>query len=152
MVTIENEIERLLEKRENLLKDKESNRLQIWICEQEIFTYTHLYDTLSELMLIKRKNIESYLSLIDYRRSSKTFTWPGLTSGYGHILPMIDHLQEEYDEMNIQAEKSEKMIKLYTSKKEALCVLNEEADAEIDDIESKLGINQGRVKKIEIGE
>ncbi len=140
----------LLEEREELLKDKESNRKQIWMCEQEIYMYTHLYDTLSQLMLIKRKNIESYLDLIDYRKNNLSLTWPGLIPGYSHILPMIDHMQEEYDNMHSECIKSKKIIELYAGKKEALEIRNKEIDERLEVIDNELGIKQAFVKKLEI--
>ena len=152
MEEIEDKITLLLEEREKLLKDRESNRMQISICEQEIFMYAHLYDTLSGLMIIKRKNIEGYLTLLDYKRNNTPFVWPGLTSGYSHILPMIDQLQEEYDDLSSRAEKYKEIIKLYTNKKEVLDLSNEEIEDRIREIENELDIKPSFVKKIEMGE
>ena len=142
MDELEERILSLIEKRENLLRDKESNKLQIWICEQEIYTYAHLYDTLSGLMAIKRKNIESYLDIIDYKKNSITFTWPGLVPSYSHILPMIDDLQEEYNDMFLESEKAKELISLYDGKKQALMMQNEEIDEQITNIENELEANE----------
>ena len=150
MKEVSDKIAILLEEREKLLKDKESNRVQIWMCEQEIYIYTHLYDTLSQLMLIKRKNIESYLDLIDYRKNNLSLTWPGLAPGYNHILPMIDHMQEEYDNMHSESTLSKKMIELYTSKKEALENRNKEIDERLEIIDDELGIKPDIVKKLKV--
>ncbi len=152
MEEIKDKITILLEERERLLKDKESNRVQIWMCEQEIYVYTHLYDTLSQLMNIKKKNIESYLNLIDFKRNSDTLVWPGLVSGYRHILPMIDRMQDEYDEMYSKSVDSEKKIVLYVDKKKALESLNKQIDERLEIIDDELGIMPGPVKKKVKGE
>lgn len=152
MEEIKNKITILLEERERLLKDKESNRVQIWMCEQEIYVYTHLYDTLSQLMNIKKKNIESYLNLIDFKRNSDTLVWPGLVSGYRHILPMIDRMQDEYDEMYSKSVDSEKKIVLYVDKKKALESLNKQIDERLEIIDDELGIMPSPVKKKVKGE
>lgn len=152
MEEIKDKITILLEERERLLKDKESNRVQIWMCEQEIYVYTHLYDTLSQLMNIKKKNIESYLNLIDFKRNSDTLVWPGLVSGYRHILPMIDRMQDEYDEMYSKSVDSEKKIVLYVDKKKALESLNKQIDERLEIIDDELGIMPSPVKKKVKGE
>lgn len=152
MEEIKDKITILLEERERLLKDKESNRVQIWMCEQEIYVYTHLYDTLSQLMNIKKKNIESYLNLIDFKRNSDTLVWPGLVSGYRHILPMIDRMQDEYDEMYSKSVDSEKKIVLYVDKKKALESLNKKIDERLEIIDDELGIMPSPVKKKVKGE
>ena len=150
MEEIQDEIVRLLEEHEKLLKDKESNRLQIWICEQEIYTYTHLYDTLSQLSVIKKKNIESYLDLIDYKKNNACFAWPGLVPGYSHILPMIDNLQDEYDKLYSQANDSKKLIQLYSTKKKALESKNDEIDERLEVIEKSLDTKDTFVKRLKM--
>ena len=152
MKEVSDKIAILLEEREKLIKDKESNRVQIWMCEQEIYVYTHLYDTLSQLMNIKKKNIESYLNLIDFKRNSDTLVWPGLVSGYRHILPMIDRMQDEYDEMYSKSVDSEKKIVLYVDKKKALESLNKQIDERLEIIDDELGIMPSPVKKKVKGE